>query len=61
MKSTDKFKMKISSYIYLFEGDSVVVNNLVLLLDKEKHVKVFEYVSVILSGSHNSSRLYVLL
>lgn len=35
MKTTDKFKVKISCYIYLFEGDSVVLNNLISLVDRE--------------------------
>lgn len=35
MKKADKFKVKTSCYIYLFEGASVVLHHLVLLVDRE--------------------------
>lgn len=61
MKKTDKFKTNVSFYIYLLEGDIDMLNNFVLLVDREKHVKILECASVFLSGSHKSSRLYVLV
>lgn len=53
--------LKQMFYIYLLEGDSDMLNNFVLLVDKEKHVKILEYASVFLSGSHKSSRPYALV